>query len=144
MKIWKISQTDYQIYDYTSEVSSETFYRDIKEIFQKIQKRLKLKGFYRVIVTRKKIGVFMQLILIEDSFYKDIVDLKIEEDDSCEIYYRTEDYFLLKDFSSILFIENMYYVLVNDEFDSIYEKIEFGDFVFASSIPDLLKKAIPV
>ena len=135
MKIWKKNTTDYYIYDYTSEMSK-------KELFQKIQKRLNLKGFYRVIVTKKKIGVFMQLILIENSLYKDTLDLKIEEDETCEIYYCTEDYFLIHKSSSILFFENKYYVLVKDDFDFMIENLEFGEFVFSSSIEDVLRKAL--
>ncbi|MBQ6135373.1 MAG: hypothetical protein IJI60_03545 [Bacilli bacterium] len=134
MKIWKKNTTDYYIYDYTPEISK-------KEIFQKIQKKLNLKGFYRVMVTKKKIGNFMQLILIENSLYRDTLDLKIEEDETCEIYYCTEDYFLIHKSSSILFFENKYYVPVED-LDFVIEKLEFGEFVFSSSIEDILRKAV--
>lgn len=140
MKFWKINDTDYYIYDYTSKISKEEIYHDIKEIFQRIQKKLKLKGYYHVIVTRKKIGVFMQIVLLENSFYKDVLDLKIEEDDTCEIYFCTEDYFQVCKSPSVLFLEDKYYVLVDDDFDYLPEQTEFGEFVFSSSMKNILTK----
>ena len=142
MKIWKINSTDYQIYDYSSHINEDTIYEDVKKIFQRLKRILKLRGFYRVLVTFKKIGIFFQLIRIEDSFYKDTLDLKIEKND-CDIYYRTEDYFVVKDFST-LFFNGMYYVLVDDSFDHVLEKVEFGDFVFASSIEEVFKNGVVV
>lgn len=129
MKINKINDTDYKIYYYKSSISEESLYDDIKELIKRIQKRLKLKGFYKVLVIIKKIGLFIELKRIEDSFYKNTLDLKIEVIDS-NVYYKTTDYFIIKNLSNIRYKDGMFYCVVDDSFDEILEKVEFGDFVF--------------
>ncbi len=134
----------YYIYDYTSVVFFDTIYQDIKELFQRFQKRLGLNGFYRVVVSLKKIGVFMEVIKIEDAFYKDTLDLKIEVKDSLDVYYSTEDYFLVKDFSIVRYFEGKYYALVDDSFDELFEKVEFGDFVFGKKLDSILCNSVVI
>lgn len=129
MKINKINDTDYKIYYYKSIINEESLYNDIKELVKKIQKRLKLKGFYKVLVINKKIGLFIELKRIEDSFYKNTLDLKIEIIDS-NVYFKTPDYFIIKDLSNIRYKDGMFYCVVDDSFDEVLEKVEFGDFVF--------------
>ena len=129
MKITKINDTDYKIYYYKSIFEEKSLYSDIKELVKKIQKRLKLNGFYKVTVVSKKIGLFLELKRIEDSFYKNTLDLKIEVKDD-DIYYKTTDYFIIRDLSNIEYKDGMYYCVVDDSFDEILEKVEFGDFIF--------------
>lgn len=129
MKIEKISNTDYRIYYYKSIFDEKSLYNDIKELVKKIQKRLKLSGFYKVTVISKKIGLFLELKRLEDSFYKNTLDLKIEVKDA-EVFYQTTDYFIIKNLSNIKYKDGMFYCIVDDSFDEILEKVEFGDFVF--------------
>ena len=128
MKIEKINDTDYKIYYYKS-IDNKSLYDEVKELIKKIQKKLKLKGFYKVIVINKNIGLFIELKRIEDSLYRNTLDLKIEIVDS-EVYYKTTDYFVIKNYSNIKYKDGMYYCIVDDSFDEILEKVEFGDFVF--------------
>lgn len=128
MKIEKINDTDYRIYCY-GVIEDNNLYDSIKKLIKKIQKRLKLSGFYKVIAINKNIGLFMELKRLEDSFYKNAVDLKIEIKDA-DVYYRTTDYFMIKDLSHIKYKDGMYYCIVDESFDGILEKVEFGDFVF--------------
>ena len=123
MKIQKINDTEYIIYMFSKLDKDE-----IKDKFKSIQKILKLNGFYKVIVINKNIGCFLKLIKLDNSFYKDTLDLKIEEKDS-DIYFKTEDYFVIKECSHIMYYDEMYYCIVDDSFDKILEKVEFGDFV---------------
>lgn len=129
MKIEKINETDYKIYYYKNKLDEKTLYNDIKELIKKIQKKLKLNGFYKVIAINKKVGLFIELKRLEDTFYKNVLDLKIEIKDD-NIYYKTTDYFLVKDLRDIRYKDGMYYCIVDDDFDEILEKVEFGDFVF--------------
>ena len=124
MKIQKINDTDYVIYIFSSNYKEE-----IKDVIKRIQKLLKLNGFYKVIVNYKKIGSFIKLIRLEDAFYKNTLDLKIEEVDE-DIYFKTKDYFIIKDCFIKKYFDEYYYALVDDSFDKILEKVEFGDFVF--------------
>lgn len=129
MKIEKINETDYKIYYYKNKLDEKTLYNDIKELIKKIQKKLKLNGFYKVIAINKKVGLFIELKRLEDTFYKNVLDLKIEIKDD-NIYYKTTDYFVIKDLCDIRYKDGMYYCIVDDDFDEILEKVEFGDFVF--------------
>lgn len=129
MKIEKINETDYKIYYYKNKLDEKSLYNDIKELIKKIQKKLKLNGFYKVIAINKKVGLFIELKRLEDAFYKNVLDLKIEIKDD-NIYYKTTDYFVIKDLRDIRYKDGMYYCIVDDDFDEILEKVEFGDFVF--------------
>ena len=128
MKIKEVNDTDYIIYLFSRLEKDE-----IKDMIKNIQKRLKLSGFYRVRIVNKNIGCFIKLIKLDNSFYKDTLDLKIEEVDE-DIYFVTSDYFIVKEFSTIMYYDGMYYCLVDDSFDKILEKVEFGDFVFSNDI----------
>lgn len=128
MKIRKLNDTDYIIYLFSRLEKDE-----IKNKIKSIQKRLKLSGFYRVKIVNKNIGCFIKLIKLDNSFYKDTLDLKIEEVDE-DIYFVTSDYFTVKEFYTIMYYDGMYYCLVDDSFDKILEKVEFGDFVFSNDI----------
>ena len=127
MKIDKINETDYKIYYYKS--IDNNLYDEVKEIIKSIQKRLKLNGFYKVLVINKKIGLFIKLKRLDNNLYKDTLELKIEEKD-ITVYYKTADYFIIKDSSNISYKDGLYYCIVDDDFDGILEKVEFGDFVF--------------
>ena len=128
MKIEKLSESDYKIYYYKN-IDNKAIYDEVKELIKGIQKRLKLKGFYKVIVINKNIGLFIQLKRVEDSFYRNTLDLKIEVKD-LDVYYKTEDYFVIKGLSNIKYKDGMFYCVVDESFDKILEKVEFGDFIF--------------
>jgi len=128
MKINRINNTDYKIYYYDS-IDNNNLYDEVKRIIKRIQKRLKLNGFYKVLVINKSIGLFLELKRLDDSFYKNTLDLKIEVVD-IDVYYETTDYFIIKDLSNIKYKDGMYYCIVDDSFDEILEKVEFGNFIF--------------
>ena len=128
MKIEKLNESDYKIYYYKN-IDNKAIYDEVKELIKGIQKRLKLKGFYKAIVINKNIGLFIQLKKIEETFYKNTLDLKIEIKD-LDVYYKTEDYFVIKGLSNIKYKDGMFYCVVDESFDKILEKVEFGDFIF--------------
>lgn len=137
MKITRINDTDYNIYYYKSIFDEKSLYDDIKELVKRIQKRLKLKGLYKVIAINKKIGLFLRLERVDDAFYKNSLDLKIEIKDSL-VYYQTTDYFVLDGLSNIRYKDGMYYCIVDSSFDDILEKVEFGDFIFGYDIEKVI------
>ena len=140
MKIERINNTDYKIYFYKSKLLKDSLIEDIKELIKDLQRRLKLKGFYKVIVFYKEVGLFIQLIRMEDSFYKNTLDLKIEIRDNDDVYFKTQDYFVIKDSSQIRYFDGYYYCIVDECFDDILEKVEFGDFIFGYDIYDIIDK----
>lgn len=137
MKINKLNDNLYKIY-YYKDINSD-LYEEVKRIIKSIQKKLKLNGFYKVLVISKKIGLFIELRKINNNFYKDMVELKIDIKDY-NVYFKTTDYFVIKDLSNIRYKDEMYYCVVDESFDEILEKVEFGDFIFGYDIDDIISK----
>ena len=131
MKIKKLNETDYVIYLCNRDLDNVN--DEGKDLIKRIQKLLKLKGFYRVIVVSKSIGLFIRLIKLDDAFYKNTLDLKIEIRDE-DIYFKTDDYFKINNLSKVVYLDGMYYCIVDDSFDRMFEKVEFGSFVFVDEI----------
>ena len=144
MKFIKINDFEFYVYIFSIKYSRENLIEDVKGILKKIQKILRLKGFYKVNVSLKSVGLFLKVVRLEDSFYKNTLDLKIEIDNDLDIYYKTNNYYLVCFSSFVYYYDGMFYVLVDESFDKIYEKVEFGDFVFGNDILDCLNKAIIV
>lgn len=139
MKIYKVDDTGYKIYYYGNDIDKNSLYEKVKNIVKSVQKKLKLDGFYKAKVLYKKIGLFIELIRIDDNFCKNTLDLKIEISDD-DVYFRTKDYFIIEDLSQIRYFDGIYYCLVNDSFDKIIERIEFGEFIFGLDVLDIINK----
>ena len=131
MKIKKLNETDYVIYLFNRDLDNVN--DEVKDLIKRIQKLLKLKGFYRVIVVSKSIGLFIKFIKLDDAFYKNTLDLKIEIRDE-DIYFKTDDYYKINNLSKVVYLDGMYYCIVDDSFDRMFEKVEFGSFVFVDEI----------
>lgn len=130
MKIEKLSDANYKVYIYDINLDDDDLYNEIKNILKKLQKELSLKGFYKVIAFYLKCGLFLDLILLEKTYYRDTVDFKIIFDDNRKVYFKTKDYFLIDELATIRYYDGYYYGLVDNSFDKLIEKVEFGDFVF--------------
>ncbi len=137
MKIYKLDDNGYKIYYYRGINNDKPLYDEVKELIKNIQKKLKLSGYYKVLVINKKIGLFIELKKLEDTFYRNTLELKIDIKDS-PIYFKTTDYFIIKGMSNIRYKDGMYYCIVDESFDEILEKVEFGDFIFGYDIEDII------
>lgn len=144
MRIEKTSDTDYKLYVYTNEIDEDNICSEVKEIVKKLQRRLRLKGFYKVLTYFKFNILFLQLIKIEDSFYKNTLDLRIVLIEELNVYFRTEDYFVVEDVNVVRYLDKNYYALVDDSFDVIFKKFEFGDLVFGYDVEDLLTNSVVI
>ncbi len=144
MKIEQISENDYKLYIYSNRLDKDNFTGEIKKLIKNIQKKLNLSGFYKVTACFKDCGLFLHLLKIEDSFYKNSLDLRIVMDEELDVYFKTKDYFMIKDINMVRYFEDYYYGLVDDSFDKILEKVEFGDFVFGYDITELLNNGIVI
>ena len=140
MKIENVHSKDYRIYLYDIFIDKVDLFAYVSEFLKKLQKKLSLCGLYRVVISKKKIGLFLQLIHLEDSIYHNSLDLKLEMDDSLEVYFKTEDYFLIQGIPSVRYSDGMFYALVGDDFDCVMEKIEFGEFVFGNDVMNIFNK----
>lgn len=144
MKIERVTETDYKLYIYSKILDKDNFSEDIKSFLKKIQKKLKLNGFYKVVACFKSCGLFIILNKMEDSFYKNSLDLRVVIDDDLDVYFKTKDYFILEGLDKVRYFESYYYGLVDNSFKKIFEKVEFGDFVFGYEITELLNNGIVI
>jgi len=144
MKIEKISSTDYKVYIYSRSFDENEITEDVRDVVLKLKRKLKLRGFYKIVVCLKELGMFLQIIKIEDSYYKDSLDLRIVLKDDIDIYFKSMDYFAIDDSEKIIYYDGYFYALVEDSFDKIIEKVEFGDFVFGPDIEDILDNGLVI
>lgn len=143
MKIDKISDADYQIVLSVFFSCEEDIISIIKDILKKYQKKLNLKGFYKIIVFNFKYGLFFRLMQIEDSYYKNTFDYRIMFDEKRSFYYQTKDYFIISNLSEVYYFDGYYYALIDDSFDKIFEKVEFGKIILDSDI-DFMDKCVVI
>ena len=141
MKIERINSKDYWIFINFFPVRQDFLLEDVKTLFLSFQKILSLKGFYKVFVYMKSVGTFFHVLYVDDSFYKDHIDLKVELKED-ELYFVTEDYSIVKDFSSIFFYHDKYYVPIEETLDLI--KMEFGYYCLKNQLSDMFQYGIRV
>ena len=69
-------------------------------------------------------------------------DLKIILNDDNEVYFKTINYLCIKDLGTIRYLDGEFYGLVDDSFDKLLEKVEFGKFIFGYDTNLLLRDSI--
>ena len=141
MKIQTVGEDLYHIYVYSFS-TNDSIVDTVKEIFQRLQKRYSWKGFYHVEVCQYPCGLFLTVSKIEDSFYKNTLDLKIETSSDIKVYFQSDDYFIVSDFPKVYYYGGVYYGLVDDSLKEILEKVEFGEFVWGLDVDDCIYKSI--
>lgn len=134
MKFEKINNTDYQLLFPITFFSEEEILAFVKKVLRDYQKQLNLKGFYRIIISNRTFGLFLQVMKVNDSYYKNTFDYRVIFDDDVNFYFQTKDYFAVEQCQYVYYFDGCFYALVDDSFDEILEKVEFGEFVLESSI----------
>lgn len=132
MKIEKINNTDYCVIIFKNFSFDDDISIYIKDFLLKYQKKLKLSGFYRIIVYNRCFGLYLKFVQIEDAYYKNTFDYRIVFDNDSDFYFKTSDYFIVSNCNYVYYFDNYYYALVDDSFDKIFEKVEFGLFELES------------
>ena len=125
MRIRRINATDYFVYLYDKDYSLLDIENDLDNIIDILKKIIPFSGFYKIFVSIKKIGLFLKIVFLKESFYRDTVDWKIELEDF-DIYYITKDYSLIKNYSYLF--HRGYYEVSVDELDTVLSLVEFGIF----------------
>lgn len=141
MKIEFISSNNIKIYVY-EQIDDSVDIRDaIKKIVNGLKYELKLNGYYSVYVYYRSVGLFLNLIKINDGLYKDSIDLKIILDDDNDVYFMTKDYSIFEGLNNIRYADGNFYCIVGDYFDKILNKVEFGKFIFGYGTNDLIRNS---
>lgn len=113
----------------------------IKDYLFKMRNRLNLRGFYKVRVYYKiGIGVFMDINKLDDLDLANNLDLRIIITDD-DIYFETDDYFLIGKFNDKRFMNNKFYCIVDDKFGDITYFSELGRFIYGKEVVNLLNNS---
>lgn len=125
LKIRRINATDYFVYLYDKNYSLVDIENDLDNIIDMLKKIIPFSGFYKILVSVKKIGLFLKIVFLKEAFYRDTIDWKIEVGDF-DIYYKTKNYSLIKNYSYLF--HRGYYIVSVDELDTVLSLVEFGIF----------------
>ena len=113
----------------------------VKDFILKIKNKLKMSGFYKVkVYVNEEVGMFLDIIKIEDIEFSNNIDLRIIVCLNEDIYFETDDYYILPNDIKVRYFLGKYYVNVN-EVDNIYDILEFGRFIYGNKLKDIINKS---
>lgn len=115
----------------------------IKDFLLKLKSYLCLRGFYKVkVFPQDKIGMFLELLKLDDMDLSNNLDLRIIVMQEEKFFFETDDYDLIKNCNNKRYYEGHFYCVVDDYFDELLEKVEFGRFIYGKEVINLLNKGI--
>lgn len=121
--------------------STEEIIDFIKRIIIKHKKKLNLMGFYKVkVFPQDKIGMFVEIDKLDELEFSNNLDLRIVVFSNDVFFYETSDYSLIEDFNEKRYFDGKFYCVVDDYFNDIFSKVEFGRFVYGKEVNNLLNK----
>lgn len=146
MKIESTSFSDFSIFinrdylDIDDYKDQDQVVKYVKILVKKLRNKLNLKGFYKLkVFVNNIIGLFVDVIKIDDLEYSNILDLRVIVFLDSDIYFETDDYFLISDNKKIIFYDDKFYCSVVD-LDNIYNYLEFGNFIYGDEVLKILEQ----
>ena len=133
MKI-EVKEEKILVYLYRYELSLdnlENLNKEIKNIFIKLVKvyKLPLQGYLKVLMYCNKLfGYILEIESLYNDSDFDTIDLKLIVYDNCEFYFKTDDYFIIKDIQNIYCDNEFFYVKLGD-LDNFINLIEHGEII---------------
>lgn len=113
----------------------------VKDFMQVYKNKLHLRGFYKVkVYLNKRIGMFLDIIRLEEVELSNVVDLRVIVNMNDKIYFETDDYFILPRDAIIYYYNNKFYCDVSF-IDNIFDIVEFGRFLYGGRLLDILDSA---
>ena len=91
---------------------------------------------------QRNIGVFLEVIKLDDIEFSNNLDLRILIINDDKFYFETEEYELIKFCNDKRFKDGLFYCVVDDSFDNILEKVEFGRFLCGKEVINLLNNSL--
>lgn len=147
MKIEFISNDSFSIFinkNYFKNVDysdKECIIEVVKNLILKIKSKLNMCGFYKVkVYVNKKVGLFLDVIKIENIEFSNNVDLRVIVGLDEDIFYELDDILFLSRDIPIRKLNDKFYVNVND-IDNIYDILELGRYVYGDELRDVLNKS---
>lgn len=129
-------------FDYKNQKEIEMYLKDkIVKLKRKYFKTI--SGFYNAKVYQNDyFGIIIEMIHESDiDFFKDLIDIKVNMYYDSEIYFKIEDFFLIKNKKTIYYYDNNYYINVKEltEKDKIILS-DFGTYIFGKNLNNIKKQ----
>ena len=149
MRIETCGKNNYIIFINSNYVKADIFLikeeliKFIKEFMFKIKNRLNLRGFYKLkVYLNSKIGIFLDVNKLDDIDLTNNLDLRILVLDDVDFYFETDDYEVIKNCNDKRYKDGHFYCIVDDSFDELLEKVEFGRFIYGKEVINLLNNSL--
>lgn len=147
MKIEACGKENYSIFINNNYIKNDIYddkdslVKYIKDFIFKLRGKLNLRGFYKVrVYLRNNIGIFMDINKLDDLDLINNLDLRIIIVDD-DIYFETDDYYLIWKFNEKRYMNNKFYCIVDDKFGDITCFSEFGRFIYGKEVINLLNNS---
>lgn len=115
----------------------------IKELLNKVENRfnLNLNGFYKInVYPNKKLGVFLDLIKIDDNEFTSGADFRIVIHQNEKFYLETDNYEDFKYIKRKKYFNRKFYINIED-LKNITKEIDLGNIIYGNDIKNILKEA---
>lgn len=149
MKIESSGKNDFSIFinkEYVNDEVSlirEDLIKFIKDFILKIKYKLNLRGFYKIrVYSKERVGIFLDLTKLDDIDLSNNLDLRIIIMNDEDIYFETDDYDIVKNCNDKRYMDGHFYCVVDDYFDKLLEKVEFGKFIYGKEVINLLNNSV--
>lgn len=121
----------------------EDIVKCVKEIIFRVRNRLGLRGFYKIkVFPQDKIGLFLEIIKLDDNEISNNLDLRIVVYMDEKFYFETNDFFRIENCNDKRYFDGLFYCIVDDDFDLVLEKVEFGRFIYGKEVNNLLNNSL--
>lgn len=148
VRIRKISNEVYEVFINDGFVQDEIYdskdniINFVKNIMISLKKKINIYGFCKVkVYLKKEIGIFLEIIKFDDSISSSTFDIRVLIMDDDKFYFETEEYDAIKDCNDIRYKDGLFYCIVDDLFNSVLEKVEFGNFIYGKDVIKLLNNS---
>lgn len=149
MKIEMCGKDIYNIFvckDYVKNIDyfvREDIVKCVRDIIYKLKLRLGLRGFYKIkVFPQGKIGLFLEVIKLDESDFSSSLDLRIVVYMDEKIYFETDDYYKIENCNDKRYLEGSFYCIVDDDFEPVLEKVEFGRFIYGKEVNKILNNSL--
>lgn len=147
MKIEISGKNNYNIFvnrNYVNDIdfsSKEELVKFIKKFILSIRSQLNLRGFYKVkVFPHEQVGMFVELIKLDELEFSNNLDLRVIVYLNEKIFFETDDYFVIEKCNEKRYLDGKFFCIVDDYFDSLLSKVEFGRFIYGKEVINLLNK----
>lgn len=120
----------------------ESLIQFIKNFILKFKNKLNMRGFFKIrVFPNEKVGMFLDVVKLDDMELSNNVDLRVIIMNDADVFFETEDFEIIKNCNEKRYLDGMFYCVVDEAFDEIFEKVEWGRFIYGKEVINVLTKA---